>query len=623
MNTISGNTTANNNNDDIAKRMDKIFQKKKVKNNFKKYEELENIHEGFQSMKEMTNEDLREIFLKYDMNQTGDIHFTEMQVIFQKEGYKISDNKLREKVFNTNSGGTLNEFQFVRFVNSNKDIKKHIQEQFNKVNFDNKLGDDISNKTSNISSKVSSIGNTADNLNTKNIKESTERLLKQFGFKRVDKHTLKTPQGWRNLLEMIMYFFPGIIRYICGKIVNFPSIRHRTEDTKNDNEFNNHRNQDKEWMKTFFFEITYIFVAAYIANAMFFKICVDGGDQPPLITYIKTTIPVINTLLLEWILIFFFVLPDMFRYIIYNLFDRYIVKRFTQQPTIQYMMFYTLALFVCSFFMNKMAQSLLDVFVFKSSPFIFPFIIIGFFLWLINVPSIVVAVKYIPASIFFIIYCVLHLMFSLSLASIAQFMFVIYLTMFFTGGIEYIPKFFTGLFTGISIIDAQITSTSSKPKNDFWGKLDYYLHKFIYSKLFLFMFMIFFFYKIMHATIPDTNLKMHKLMISMAVVCCVMFLIIATTYFNSFSSNNENNPVVSSDEQNTDGGVPQTVEEIQRFLYPDNPVKEVSDSLNNAINAATSEKNPMKAATSVTDAIKSVTSPTITAATSIPELKKL
>jgi hypothetical protein len=214
-------------------------------------------------------------------------------------------------------------------------------------------------------------------------------------------------------------------------------------------------------------------------------------------------------------------------------------------------------------------------------------------------------------------------MFSLSLASIAQFMFVIYLTMFFTGGIEYIPKFFTGLFTGISIIDAQITSTSSKPKNDFWGKLDYYLHKFIYSKLFLFMFMIFFFYKIMHATIPDTNLKMHKLMISMAVVCCVMFLIIATTYFNSFSSNNENNPVVSSDEQNTDGGVPQTVEEIQRFLYPDNPVKEVSDSLNNAINAATSEKNPMKAATSVTDAIKSVTSPTITAATSIPELKKL
>ena len=38
MNTISGNTTANNNNDDITKRMDKIFQKKKVKNNFKQYE---------------------------------------------------------------------------------------------------------------------------------------------------------------------------------------------------------------------------------------------------------------------------------------------------------------------------------------------------------------------------------------------------------------------------------------------------------------------------------------------------------------------------------------------------------------------------------------------------------
>lgn len=587
MNTISGNTTANNNNDDITKRMDKIFQKKKVKNNFKQYEELENIREGFQSNNELTNEDLREIFLKYDMNQTGDIHFTEMQVIFQKEGYKISDDKLREKVFNTNSSGTLNEFQFVRFINSNKDIKKHIQEQFNKKNVQNPLGNigsGISNNTGNVSDTATNIGNTAANLNVKNLKESTEQFFKQFGFKRVDKHTIKTPQGWRNLLEMIMYFFPGIIRYICGKIVNSPNIRHPTEDTKNDNEFNNHRNQDKEWMKTFFFEMTYIFIAAYIANAMFFKICVDGGNQPPLITYIKTSIPMINTLLLEWLLIFFFVLPDVFRYFIYNIFDRYIVKRFQQQPTIQYMMFYTLALFVCSFFMNKMAQALLDVFVFKSSPFIFPFIIIGFFIWIINVPDIIVAIKYIPASIFFIIYCVLHLMFSLSLASIAQFMFVIYLVMFFTGGVEYIPKFIEGLFTGKSIIDAQITSTSSKPKNDFWGKLDYYLHKFIYSKLFLFMFMIFFFYKIMHATIPDTNLKMFKLMASMTAVCCVMFIILAITYFNSFSSTNENNPVVSSDEQNTDGGVPQTVEEIQKFLYPDNPVKGVAAAVGTAIN---------------------------------------
>ena len=590
MNTISGNTTANNNNDDITKRMDKIFQKKKVKNNFKQYEELENIREGFQSINELSNEDLREIFLKYDMNRTGDIHFTEMQVIFQKEGYKISDDKLREKVFNTNSAGTLNEFQFVRFINSNKDIKKHIQEQFNKKNVQNTLGNigsGISNNTGNVSDRATNIGNTAANLNVKNLKESTEQFFKQFGFKRVDKHTLKTPQGWRNLLEMIMYFFPGIIRYLCGKIVNSPNIRHPTEDTKNDNEFNNHRNQDKEWMKTFFFEITYIFIAAYIANAMFFKICVDGGDQPPLITYIKTSIPMINTLLLEWLLIFFFVLPDVFRYFIYNIFDRYIVKRFQQQPTIQYVMFYTLALFVCSFFMNKMAQALLDVFIFKSSPFIFPFIIIGFFLWIINVPDIVVAIKYIPASIFFIIYCVLHLMFSLSLASIAQFMFVIYLVMFFTGGVEYIPKFIEGLFTGKSIIDAQITSTSSQPKNDFWGKLDYYLHKFIYSKLFLFMFMIFFFYKIMHATIPDTNLKMFKLMASMAAVCCVMFIILAITYFNSFSSTNENNPVVSSDEQNTDGGVPQTVEEIQKFLYPDNPVNGVAAAVGTAVSTAT------------------------------------
>ena len=590
MNTISGNTTANNNNDDITKRMDKIFQKKKVKNNFKQYEELENIREGFQSNNELSNKDLREIFLKYDMNQTGDIHFTEMQVIFQKEGYKISDDKLREKVFNTNSAGTLNEFQFVRFINSNKDIKKHIQEQFNKKNVQNTLGNigsGISNNTGNVSDRATNIGNTAANLNVKNLKESTEQFFKQFGFKRVDKHTLKTPQGWRNLLEMIMYFFPGIIRYLCGKIVNSPNIRHPTEDTKNDNEFNNHRNQDKEWMKTFFFEITYIFIAAYIANAMFFKICVDGGNQPPLITYIKTSIPMINTLLLEWLLIFFFVLPDVFRYFIYNIFDRYIVKRFQQQPTIQYVMFYTLALFVCSFFMNKMAQALLDVFIFKSSPFIFPFIIIGFFLWIINVPDIVVAIKYIPASIFFIIYCVLHLMFSLSLASIAQFMFVIYLVMFFTGGVEYIPKFIEGLFTGKSIIDAQITSTSSQPKNDFWGKLDYYLHKFIYSKLFLFMFMIFFFYKIMHATIPDTNLKMFKLMASMAAVCCVMFIILAITYFNSFSSTNENNPVVSSDEQNTDGGVPQTVEEIQKFLYPDNPVNGVAAAVGTAVSTAT------------------------------------
>jgi Ca2+-binding EF-hand superfamily protein len=584
MNTISGNTTVNNNNDDITKRIDKIFQKKKVKNNFKQYEEIENIREGFQSINELSNEDLREIFLKYDMNQTGDIHFTELQVIFQKEGYNISDNKLREKVFNTNSAGTLNEFQFVRFINSNKGIKKHIQEQFNKKNVQNTLGNigsGISNNTGNVSDTDT---DTAANLNVKNLKESTEHFFKQFGFKRVDKHTIKTPQGWRNLLEMIMYFFPGIIRYICGKIVNSPNIRHPTEDTKNDNEFNNHRNQDKEWMKTFFFEITYIFIAAYIANAMFFKICVDGGNQPPLITYIKTSIPMINKLLLEWLLIFFFVLPDVFRYFIYNIFDRYIVKRFQQQPTIQYMMFYTLALFVCSFFMNKMAQALLDVFVFKSSPFIFPFIIVGFFLWIINVPDIIVAIKYIPASIFFIIYCVLHLMFSLSLASIAQFMFVIYLVMFFTGGVEYIPNFFTGLFTGKSIIDAQITSTSSKPKNDFWGKLDYYLHKFIYSKLFLFMFMIFFFYKIMHATIPDTNLKMFKLMASMAAVCCVMFIILAITYFNSFSSTNENNPIVSSDEQNTDGGVPQTVEEIQKFLYPDNPVNGGAAAVGTAIN---------------------------------------
>ena len=154
MNTISGNTTVNNNNDDITKRIDKIFQKKKVKNNFKQYEEIENIREGFQSINELSNEDLREIFLKYDMNQTGDIHFTELQVIFQKEGYNISDNKLREKVFNTNSAGTLNEFQFVRFINSNRGIKKHIQEQFNKKNVQNTLGNigsAISNNTGNVS----------------------------------------------------------------------------------------------------------------------------------------------------------------------------------------------------------------------------------------------------------------------------------------------------------------------------------------------------------------------------------------------------------------------------------------------------------------------------------------
>ena len=91
----------------------------------------------------------------------------------------------------------------------------------------------------------------------------------------------------------------------------------------------------------------------------------------------------------------------------------------------------------------------------------------------------------------------------------------------------------------------------------------------------------------MHATIPDTNLKMFKLMASMAAVCCVMFIILAITYFNSFSSTNENNPVVSSDEQNTDGGVPQTVEEIQKFLYPDNPVNGVAAAVGTAVSTAT------------------------------------
>ena len=110
----------------------------------------------------------------------------------------------------------------------------------------------------------------------------------------------------------------------------------------------------------------------------------------------------------------------------------------------------------------------------------------------------------------------------------------------------------------------------------------------------------------MHATIPDTNLKMFKLMASMAAVCCVMFIILAITYFNSFSSTNENISQIDSNVNNGSGNVTQTVEEIQKFLYPDNPVNGVAAAVGTAVSTATgnNQVNALEGTTTANTGLK-------------------
>lgn len=343
-------------------------------------------------------------------------------------------------------------------------------------------------------------------------KKRTKKFFNDMGLKMdsIQGKELKKPEGWRKLFEIIIYFVPGIIKLITKRVTQIEILRSETQDPKNDNTYKDYQKKDAEWLTESGYEFCQIFLAAYFASAMYYRLLVnDTPKEPEIMKYLYTGQSSIDNFLHGWIFVFLLFLPNTFHFLIYDILKFKVVKHINQFPTICYLFFYFLSLFFCSFFLDKLVQMFLDVFEFKANPLIYVFVVFGFIAYITNL-DLKNKILSTILNIFYIIYIILHLLFSITLAPIAQLIFTIYMLLFFSGGPTYVIAFVKGLINGRSIVSERV-SESEKSDLSFWGNFDNFLYKYVYKNFFAFMLLIFFFYKALHSLIPPTNLKIYNL----------------------------------------------------------------------------------------------------------------
>jgi hypothetical protein len=358
------------------------------------------------------------------------------------------------------------------------------------------------------------------------IQENTDQFFADMGYtldstKGTD---LKTLKGWKRLFELIIYFFPGLIKLCCKRFVKLDFMRNEECDTMCD--YKKSQKNDTEWLVQSSYEFCQIFLAIIFANVLFYRIVIL---KPPLQAEIlvKTPNEDINNFLYKFFLLFLVFLPNTFHFIVYNVLRKYVVHPIKNYPTICYLLFYCLSLFFCSFFMDKITRMFLEVFDLKANPMIYMFIVFGFIAYITNLNMFSKGLLAM-SSIAYVIYIVIHLLISVTFAPVAQLIFTLYMLLFFSGG-GYIYNIF---FSPNNEINTAVAK-SKKPDYTFLGGFDSFLYKFVYQYFSTFMLLIFFFYKTLHALIPPTGLQIFNLRLGFSIVNISATLLLASTYFTS------------------------------------------------------------------------------------------
>jgi hypothetical protein len=332
---------------------------------------------------------------------------------------------------------------------------------------------------------------------TQTKKKRGNSFIEKLGFDKVTSRSLKKAKGWRNLGSIVLFIVPALIFYICGEIVNVDLVRNE----KKDKNYAENKVKDKLWLYNSSMEFLSVFVAAYMASAIYSDkfISPPSPMKSPLVAIMSMwdkpnenvnhdRAAYIDKLVDENILIYLLLLPN----VIYSYFAKpnkdeqkeevdvnvdeiktsfYDIIKSYKAPgsysggggddscasiagkqggsQTMYSTLYLLSFLFCLFLMKKAANMFLDMFVFKANPLMYMFIVLAFIFWMLNMTA-PIKVKtggetkeVFNFQLFFkvtLVYCLLvffHLLFSFLLAPLAQGIFILYLAYVFSGGWEF------------------------------------------------------------------------------------------------------------------------------------------------------------------------------------------
>jgi len=422
-------------------------------------------------------------------------------------------------------------------------------------------------------------------------KGGKKTFLEKLGFRPVTLQSLKTIKGWSNLCKLLFFFIPALILFLASKIVNIDILRSKQYDPKDDAKYQKYKKNDRNWIYYSGIEFCQIFVAAYIASALYTNIYIE--PQSSIESYLTTSYEYLNIFFLDYVFIFLLFLPKGFHFLIYDVIFKaegtttaketekeeeidlknlpiltdFVLKggataiHEKSDLSFRYLLFYLIAFGICTFFLKSIATLFLDMFRFKANPAMYIFILFGFITWAIGVATKMnINVKItekdsvsLPnpkilymGTITYIIYLFLHVIISLFLAPIAQGTFSLYLFLFLSGGVNFFTNTFGNIFTySESHISKQLRENvmlkDTKVAETFWDKLmsfistfDYFLYFYIFRNnelMFTFMLMIFFFYKILVTFIPPFHLQIFGLKIFFGIVNIMAFMGFTYLYY--------------------------------------------------------------------------------------------
>lgn len=334
-------------------------------------------------------------------------------------------------------------------------------------------------------------------------------------------------KSWQTLFEFLLYFIPTLIAMGVYEIVNlFPVTPETTEykhrhshDHDRESHIHDHEHTNTDWNKFYknrasdkkviigsAYEYLYIFVAVYIAYVLIYKFNNEDGLVPieKFLTFDENFVDSI----LRIVFMYLTALPTLFRLVLIGIKHGLEYTSISEYPTLNFFSLYLVAYLFCFLFLNKMGKMFLDIFNWESDDLVIMFIGIGvllsfaqFFGELISNPNLnkfLLALLFAIGGIVFIIIFIVHITLSISLAPLAQGIFIIYVLFTMVSGpsdiVGYISSFFGGSSKLYQFATEYINKSKNHDKSDnsFFGNLDYYANIFIYDYFFIFIQCVFF-----------------------------------------------------------------------------------------------------------------------------------
>ena len=127
---------------------------------------------------------------------------------------------------------------------------------------------------------------------------------------------LLNPGSWLSVFTILFFGIPNLILWISEKIVNIDILKNDQYDPKDHSKYNAFKESDKIWIYNSGIEFCQIFIAAYLASALYTNIYIQ--QQGDIETYLKTSYQFINVFLMDYVFIFLLFLPKGFHFLIYD-----------------------------------------------------------------------------------------------------------------------------------------------------------------------------------------------------------------------------------------------------------------------------------------------------------------